>query len=418
MEIKRDIHLKRLIASQHDGMVKVVTGVRRCGKSYLLFKLFCDYLHQQGVDDSHIIKVALDDRINKRLRDPDALLQYVRNLIIDNEMYYILLDEVQLVSEFEDVLNSFLHINNADVYVSGSNAKFLSKDIVTEFRGRGHEIRITPLSFQEFSSVYKGPSQLEGLREYMLYGGLPQVVTTPDVQAKVSYLTNVFQNTYLVDIRDRYRIKNDAELDDLINIMASSIGSLTNPTKLANTFHTVKHSNITSTTIQTYLSYLENAFLLEKSMRYDIKGKRYIESPAKYYFVDLGLRNARLQFRQTEETHLMENLIYNELRLRGLSVDVGSVTRTERNEQGNSVRRQLEVDFVCNLGYKRWYIQSALALSTQEKVDQEVASLRSIGDSFRKIVITGGLSPTYQNEEGIFFLNILDFLKDENSLNL
>lgn len=418
MEIKRDIHLNRLIASQHDGMVKVVTGVRRCGKSYLLFKLFCDYLRRQGVDDGHIIKVALDDRMNKQLRDPDALLQYVRNLIVDKKMYYILLDEVQLVSEFEDVLNSFLHIDNADVFVTGSNARFLSKDIVTEFRGRGHEIRIAPLNFREFRSVYQGPSESEALREYMLYGGLPQVVTTQDVQTKVNYLTNVFNNTYLVDILDRYCIKNDAELDDLINIMASSIGGLTNPTKLANTFRTVKHSNITPTTIKAYLSYLEDAFLIEKSMRYDIKGKRYIESPAKYYFVDLGLRNARLQFRQTEETHLMENLIYNELRIRGLSVDVGSVTRTERNENGNSVRRQTEVDFVCNQGYKRWYIQSAFALPTQEKVNQEVASLRSISDSFRKIVITGGLSPTYQNEDGIIFLNIFDFLKDENSLNL
>ena len=331
MEIKRDLHLKKLIDSKHNGMIKVVTGVRRCGKSYLLLNLFCQHLKDEGVADDHIIKVDLEDRRNKALRNPDTLLNYIDNLMTDKQMYYILLDEVQHVNDFEDVLNSYLKIENADVYVTGSNSKFLSKDVITEFRGRGDEIRIAPLSFREFMSVFHG-SRENALEEYMLYGGLPKVVTIATPEKKSEYLKSLFRKTYLTDIKERYKIKNDDDLEELIDIIASSIGGLTNPTKLENTFQTVKRSNITHNTIKSYLDILQDAFLVEKSVRYDIKGRKYIETPAKYYFSDLGLRNARLNFRQYEETHLMENMIYNELRLRGMSVDVGIViTETVRS---------------------------------------------------------------------------------------
>ena len=417
MVIKRDIHLKKLIDSKHNGMIKVVTGVRRCGKSYLLFNLFCHHLKDAGIADDHIIKVDLEDRRNKELRDPDALLRYIDSHMTDQQMYYILLDEVQYVNEFEDVLNSYLKIENADVYVTGSNSRFLSTDVITEFRGRGDEIKIAPLCFREFMSVYQGTRE-KGLEEYMLYGGLPKVLDYPTVERKIEYLKSLFKKTYLTDIKERYKIKNDDDLEELIDIMASSIGGLTNPSKLENTFQTVKHSNITHTTIKSYLDMLQDVFLIERSVRYDIKGRKYIDTPAKYYFSDLGLRNARINFRQYEETHLMENLIYNELRLRGMSVDVGVVVKNEKDANGVSVRKQLEVDFVCNQGSQRYYIQSALRLPSEEKREQEVRSLKSINDSFRKFVITEDLISRYHDNEGIAYMNIYEFLLDENSLQI
>ncbi|MBQ8051874.1 MAG: ATP-binding protein [Bacteroidaceae bacterium] len=415
MVIKRDIHLKKLIDSKHNGMIKVVTGVRRCGKSYLLFNLFCQHLKETGITEDHIIKVDLEDRRNKDLRDPDTLLNYIDSRMTDRQMYYILLDEVQHVSEFEDVLNSYLKIDNADVYVTGSNSKFLSTDVITEFRGRGDEIKIAPLCFREFMSVFRGTME-KGLEEYMLYGGLPKILEYSTVERKTEYLKGLFKKTYLTDIKERYKIKNDDDLEELIDIVASSIGGLTNPTKLENTFLTVKHSNISHTTIKSYLDMLQDAFLIEKSVRYDIKGRKYIDTPAKYYFADTGLRNARINFRQYEETHLMENLIYNELRLRGMSVDVGVVVKNEKDANGVSVRKQLEVDFVCNQGSQRYYIQSALRLPTEEKREQEIRSLKSINDSFRKFVITEDLISRYQDNEGITYMNIYEFLMDEDSL--
>jgi len=415
MEIKRDLLLKKLIDSKHNGMIKVVTGVRRSGKSYLLFNLFCQHLKEEGIAADHIIKVDLEDRRNKALRDPDALLNYIDSRMTDQQMYYILLDEVQHVVDFEDVLNSYLKHENADVYVTGSNSKFLSKDVITEFRGRGDEIRVAPLSFREFISVFQG-SREKALEEYMLYGGLPKVVTFPTVEKKVEYLKQLFQKTYLTDIKERYKIKNDGDLEELIDIIASTIGGLTNPTKLENTFQTVKHSDISHTTIKSYLDILQDVFLVEKSVRYDIKGRKYIDTPSKYYFSDLGLRNARLNFRQYEETHLMENLIYNELRLRGMSVDVGVVVKHEKDANGVSVRKQYEVDFVCNQGSQRYYIQSALHLPSEEKREQEVRSLKGINDSFKKFVITDDLISRYQDDDGITYMNIYEFLLNEDCL--
>jgi len=415
MEIKRDLLLKKLIDSKHNGMIKVVTGVRRSGKSYLLFNLFCQHLKEEGIAADHIIKVDLEDRRNKALRDPDALLNYIDSRMTDQQMYYILLDEVQHVVDFEDVLNSYLKLENADVYVTGSNSKFLSKDVITEFRGRGDEIRVAPLSFREFISVFQG-SREKALEEYMLYGGLPKVVTFPTVEKKVEYLKQLFQKTYLTDIKERYKIKNDGDLEELIDIIASTIGGLTNPTKLENTFQTVKHSDISHTTIKSYLDILQDVFLVEKSVRYDIKGRKYIDTPSKYYFSDLGLRNARLNFRQYEETHLMENLIYNELRLRGMSVDVGVVVKHEKDANGVSVRKQYEVDFVCNQGSQRYYIQSALHLPSEEKREQEVRSLKGINDSFKKFVITDDLISRYQDDDGITYMNIYEFLLNEDCL--
>ena len=417
MEIRRDIHLKKLIDSKHNGMIKVVTGVRRCGKSYLLFNLFCQHLKEEGVAEDHIIKVDLEDRRNKALRDPDALLNYIDSHMTDQQMYYILLDEVQHVDEFEDVLNSYQKIENADVYVTGSNSKFLSTDVITEFRGRGDEIRIAPLCFREFMSVYQG-SREKALEEYMLYGGLPKILEYPTVERKINYLKGLFKKTYITDIKERYKIKNDDDLEELIDIISSSIGGLTNPTKLENTFQTVKHSNISHTTIKLYLDMLQDVFLIEKSVRYDIKGRKYIDTPAKYYFSDLGLRNVRINFRQYEETHLMENLIYNELRLRGMSVDVGVVIKNEKDANDVSVRKQLEVDFVCNQGSQRYYIQSALRLPDEEKREQEIRSLKSINDSFRKFVITEDLISRYLDNDGITYMNIYEFLLDENSLRV
>ncbi|MDR1779654.1 MAG: ATP-binding protein [Tannerella sp.] len=416
MEIKRDIHLNKLIARRHNGMIKVVTGIRRSGKSYLLFRLFYSYLINDGVDNEHIIKIDLEDRRNKALRNPDELLAYIDAKVVDDKMYYLLLDEVQLVKEFEDVLNSFLKVRNVDVYVTGSNARFLSKDVITEFRGRGDDVKIQPLSFREFLSTKPEDSREQTLMEYMTYGGLPQTVTMQSSAQKEDYLKDLFKHTYLRDIKERYNIKHDDDLAELIDVIASSIGGLTNPLKLQNTFKSVKKSSLSLDSIKHYLDILQDAFLIGKSVRYDIKGKKYINTPAKYYFEDLGLRNARLNFRQTEQTHLMENLIYNELRLRGMSVDVGQVVVNTKNGNGVSLRNQLEVDFVCNRGFNRLYIQSALALPTPEKAEQEFKSLLQINDSFQKIVIVGGLAPTYQNNDGIIVMNIFDFLLDENSL--
>lgn len=417
MEIKRNIHLNRIIARKGNGMIKVITGMRRCGKSYLLFTLFHNYLLEQGVDEQHIIKVDMEDRRNAALRNPDALLNYIDSRMTDSHQYYILLDEVQLVAEFEDVLNSYLKITNADVYVTGSNAKFLSKDVITEFRGRGDEIRITPLSFQEFMSAKEGNRE-DLLNEYLTYGGLPQVVTMDEIERKVEYLKNLFTHTYIRDIKERYEIKKDDDLEELINLVASNIGSLTNPTKLENCFKSVKQSCLSKDTIKNYIDLMQDAFIIEKSIRFDIKGKKYIDTPSKYYFTDLGLRNARLNFRQTEFTHLLENAIYNELRLRGYSVDVGQIPIFTIREDGKRQRSTLEVDFVCNLGYKRCYIQSAYALPTEDKMKQEFNSLLRIKDSFKKIVIVGTPTPTYQNEEGILTMNIYDFLMNPDSLNI
>lgn len=415
MEIQRNYHLNRIISRMGNGMIKVVTGIRRCGKSYLLFNIFSDYLKSQGVDEQHIIKVDLEDRRNIVLRNPDALLQYIDSKFVNSQTHYILLDEVQLVPEFEDVLNSFLKVPNADVYVTGSNARFLSKDIITEFRGRGDEIRIQPLSFSEFLSVKNGNRE-DLLNEYMMYGGLPQVVMMQDSAQKVEYLKALFAHTYIKDIKERYKISNDDDLDELISLMASNIGGLTNPTKLENTFKSIKQSHISKDTIKYYLDLLQDAFLIEKSIRYDIKGKKYINTPAKYYFADLGLRNARLNFRQTEYTHLLENLIYNELRLRGLSVDVGQITATTTDSSGQRRQSTLEVDFVCNQGFNRYYIQSAYAIPSEEKMQQELSSLLKIRDGFKKIVIVGTPAISYYNDDGIAILNIFDFLLNADSL--
>lgn len=419
MEIKRDLYLDKLIVRRHNHMVKVVTGMRRSGKSYLLFHLFYDYLIGQGVEDDKIIRLNLEDRINKNLRNPDALLEYVyARTAASDGMYYVLLDEIQFVDEFEDVLNSLLNRSNIDVYVTGSNAKFLSKDIITEFRGRGDEVRVHPLSFKEYFSVCSTEVREQALLEYMIYGGLPQTTTMKASEQKENYLKTLFEHTYIIDIKERYHIKNDADLEELIDLLASTIGGLVNPTKLQNTFKTVKRRNVSYDTIKNYLDMLQDAFIIEKSVRYDIKGKRYIDTPAKYYFDDLGLRNARLNFRQAEQTHLMENLIYNELRIRGLSVDVGEVVVNTKDENGVSRRKNLEVDFVCNRGFRRCYIQSALALPSAEKLEQECASLRRISDGFQKIVIVGGLAPTYRTDDGILMLNIFDFLLDDGSILL
>jgi len=415
--IKRDIHLKRLIASKHNGMIKIITGVRRCGKSFLLLNLFVEHLKECGVEESHIITVDLESRRNKDLRDPDNLLSYIDSKIRDANMHYVLLDEIQYVSEFEDVLNSYVKMDNVDVYVTGSNSKLLSKDVITEFRGRGYEIKIAPLCFREFASVKSG-SKDDLLHEYLTYGGLPKVVCMDDVEEKSSYLKSLFNNVYLRDIKERYNIQKDDDLSELINILASGIGCLINPTKIEKTFLSVKKSHLSNDTIHNYIELLEDAFLIEKAVRYDIKGRKYIGTPVKLYFEDLGLRNARLNFRQTEFTHLMENCIYNELRLRRMSVDVGQVRTTKTDETGKQQKVSLEVDFVCNEGFKKYYIQSAYALPTQEKVDQEFRSLEKIKDGFPKYVIQGTPTATYPNDNGIIVMNVYDFLMNENSLSV
>ena len=419
MNIERPIYLQRLIDRRQNGMIKIITGLRRSGKSYLLFTLFCQYLKEQGIDDTQIIKLDLENIYNERYRNPLSLLEYISQRVTDTREYFILIDEIQLLDRFEEVLNTLLKNPQLDVYVTGSNARFLSKDVVTTFRGRGDEISIHPLSFSEYMSVKPDAPFLEThLNEYMLLGGLPQTVTMPTEQQKKSYLQKLFSNTYLIDIKERYGIRNDDDLEELIDVIASSIGSLTNPQKIANTFRSAKQSTITRDTVKTYLDYMQDAFLMERAVRYDIKGRKYIDTPAKYYFEDLGLRNVRLNFRQTEHTHLMENLIYNELRMRGYSVDVGQVIQNTKNEKGISERKQLEVDFVCNRGQDRIYIQSAYALLSEEKTEQELRSLKQIKDSFQKVVIVGGMQPTFRNDDGILILNIFDFLLNRSGQNL
>lgn len=417
MEIKRDRYLNLLISKKHNGLIKVITGMRRCGKSYLLFTLFKDYLLSEGIEKSHIIEIAFDAYENKQYRDPDVVYPYLKEQIKDDGMYYVLLDEVQLLEEFEAILNSLTRMKNVDVYVTGSNARFLSKDVITEFRGRGDEVHMYPLSFAEFMSVYPGAKQ-DGWNEYMLYGGLPLVLsfTTPD--QKIAFLKSLFEETYISDIVGRHNIRNKAELEELLNILSSAIGSLTNPEKLAATFRSVKNKKISSNTIKKYIDYLCDSFLIDSAVRYDVKGKKYIDTPVKYYFTDMGLRNARLNFRQLEETHSMENIIFNELKIRDFNVDVGVIMQYDTNEKGNSVRKQLEIDFVCNKGSKRYYIQSAYAIPDQAKMEQEQRSLMLTGDFFKRIIITKDIPAPYYNENGVLIMSVYDFLLNENSLDI
>lgn len=417
MEIRRDKYLNDLINRMHNGMIKVVTGIRRCGKSYLVFNIFMSYLREQGVPESHIIAIELDQRKNRKYRDPDVILEYIESRITDDEQYYILLDEVQMLQEFEEVLNTLLHVRNADIYVTGSNSKFLSKDVITEFRGRGDEVHIYPLTFGEFMQVYEGDIY-HGWAEYVVYGGLPLTVIMKTEEQKISYLTRLFEETYLKDIIERHHIEKTQELEDLINILASAIGSLTNPPKIAATFKSSMQSSISMNTIRQYIECLEDAFIISKANRYNVKGRKYIGTPLKYYFEDIGLRNARLGFRQIEETHLMENIIYNELRSRGYSVDVGIVEKRGINEEGKDVKKQLEIDFIANLGSKRYYIQSAFHMPTEEKCRQEKASLLTVKDSFKKIVIVKDVVSVTRDEYGITTMSIYDFLLKENSLEL
>lgn len=417
MEIKRDYYLNKLIAKKHNGLIKVITGIRRCGKSYLLFTLFKNHLTESGVADDHIIEIPFDSFENKKYRDPEILYPYVKEQIADDGMYYILLDEVQLLGEFESVLNGFMRMKNVDVYVTGSNARFLSKDIITEFRGRGDELHIQPLSFAEFMSVYDG-NKYDGWNEYVLYGGLPPVVLLRTAEQKIELLKSLFQETYINDIISRHSVKHRDEFEELINILASAIGSLTNPKKLTDTFKSKKNKVISSNTIKSYLDYLRDAYVVSRATRYDIKGKKYIDTPQKYYFSDVGIRNACINFRQLEENHTMENVIYNELIARNFNVDVGIITATGKDNDGKSVRKQLEVDFVCNKGSKRYYIQSAFSIPDREKMEQESNSLLRIDDTFKKIIVVKDLpAPTY-TEDGILVISVYDFLLNSNSLDM
>ena len=417
MEIKRDDYLRKLASRKQNGMVKIVTGVRRCGKSYLLFRLFCGELLREGVQKDHIIKVALDDLEYEALRNPHELYAYLKSRIIDDAQYYVILDEIQFVPRFHEVLNSLLHKDNVDVYVTGSNSKFLSSDVVTEFRGRGDEVRVRPLCFREFMSAYDG-SEEQGWNEYFNYGGLPLILSMSEHETKADYLKSLFEKVYMADILERHKLRNREEMDILMNILASAVGSLTNPKKLADTFHSTRGLKISQATLKRYMGYLEDAFLISRADRYDIKGKRYISTPSKYYFEDVGLRNARLNFRQQEENHIMENIIYNELRVRGYSVDVGVVEINARGENGNGHRRQLEVDFVADKVSRRYYIQSAFTMWPEEKAEQERRSLNNIPDSFKKIIVVrDNILPT-RNEQGILTLGVRQFLLDENSLEL
>ena len=415
MVVKRDIYLNKLISKRHNGLIKVITGVRRCGKSYLLFHLFKEHLLSKDVDKGHIIEIAFDAFENKQFQDPYVLMPYLKEQIADDGMYYVLLDEVQLLGEFEAVLNSLIRMENVDVYVTGSNARFLSKDVITEFRGRGDEIHMFPLSFSEFMSVYPGTKQ-DGWNEYMLYGGLPHILRFEEPEEKIAFLKSLFEETYISDIVGRHKIRNRAELEDLLNILSSAIGSLTNPTKLSATFKSVKQKTISKVTITRYIEYLRDAFLIDSAMRYDIKGKKYIDTPVKYYFTDMGLRNARLNFRQLEETHTMENIIFNELKIRGFNVDIGVVVVNGSGKDGSSVRRQYEIDFVCNKGSKRYYIQSAYAIPDQAKMEQEQRSLMLTGDAFKKIIITKDTAAPYYNDSGVLIMSVFDFLLNPDSL--
>ena len=417
MEIKRDLYLDKLIKRKNNGMVKVITGIRRCGKSYLLFKIYKEYLVSIGVNPKNIIMVALDDIRNKPLRDAMSLYNYVSEKITDDEQYYVFLDEIQFVDDFSDVINGLTHIDNIDIYVTGSNSKFLSTDILTEFRGRGDEIKVYPLSFSEYCSVYDGTVS-EAWKDYYTYGGMPLIFSCADDEAKSNYLVNLFKKVYISDIIDRNNIRNDIEFENLVNVLASSVGSLTNPKKLSNTFKSVSNSNISDKTLKQYIDYLLDAFMLEKAMQYDVKGKKYLETLTKYYFEDVGLRNARLDFRQQEENHIMENIIFNELKIRGYRVDVGVVEIWESNSKGTREHKRLEVDFIANKGNNKYYIQSAFAMETTEKEKQEKRSLEKINDSFKKIVVVKDDIKLKRDENGIVTMGIYEFLLNTNSLNL
>lgn len=412
-EIKRDVYLNKLISSKENGSIKVITGIRRCGKSYLLDPLFKNYLLSEGVKDDHIIKLELDKVENKKYRDPDMLTQYIKSFIKDKKMYYILLDEVQLVDDFESVLNGFLYEHNLDIYVTGSNSKFLSSDIITEFRGRGDEIKVSALSFSEFVDTFDG-DKYDAWNEYVLYGGLPLILSKKTDEEKSKYLKTLFEQTYIKDIVERYNIQRVDILDSIINILASSIGSLTNPQKIYDTFLSNGEKELSLNTVNSYLKYIEDAFIVNKSSRYDVKGKKYISTPLKYYFSDIGLRNARLNFRQQEENHIMENIIYNELIIRGYNVDVGVVEIRDENKD----RKQLEIDFICNLGTKRYYILFALNLETREKTIQEERPLMNVNDNFKKIIVVKDNQKSWYTEEGILVIGIIEFLLNKNSLDL
>jgi len=416
MEIGRERYLGRLIAHKGNQRVKIVTGVRRCGKSYLLFQLFKRHLLESGVRPSHIIEIQLEDRSNRELRDPDACLAFIKKQIKDAKPYYLLIDEVQLMPEFEDVLNSCLHIQNLDTYVTGSNSKFLSKDIITEFRGRGDELYLRPLSFSEFRSTCESMSFDDAWKEYITYGGLPYCALLPTREEKADYLKHLFDEVFVRDIVERHKLQNDAELEILLNIVSSAVGSLTNPRKLEDTFASSGMGKLSASTIKQYLDHLCDAFLLEQALRYDIKGKKYISTPYKYYFTDMGLRNARLNFRQLEETHLMENAVYNELCMRGYSVDVGVVEINERQEDGKYVRKQIEIDFVCNRADERVYVQSAFSIPTTEKRLQEERPLRNVGDGFRKVIVTKDNVVRHHDENGVLIMGLQEFLMDARSI--
>ena len=416
-EIKRDYYLNQLIRRRENGLVKIITGVRRCGKSYLLRILFKRYLLDSGVDENHIIEMAFDLYDNIDYRDPKVFYPWAKDQLKDNRKYYFLLDEVQLLEEFVSVLNGLVDKRNCDVYVTGSNARFLSRDIATEFGGRGDEVHMYPLQFSEFMTVYDG-NRYDGWNEYITYGGIPLVVLAETAEQKRRLLDNLLKETYIRDIVSRNKLRNIGEMDALLDILASGIGTLTNPNKLQNTFKSVNHSKITATTITKYIGYLEDAFLIEAANRYDIKGRAYIGTPLKYYFTDMGLRNSRIQFRQLEVNHIMENVIYNELRIRGFSVDVGSLTIVESNVESKPVKKHLEVDFICNNGSKRYYIQSAYMLGTPEKIAQELRPFSRIHDAFKKIMITSDTPTPFYNEDGILMMNIYDFLLKRDSLDL
>lgn len=417
MEISRDIYLKKLIDRMHNGLIKVVTGIRRSGKSYLVFKIFKDYLLGDGVDPSHIISIELDKRQNRQYRDPDIILEYIESLIIDKDEYYILLDEVQMLDDFEEVLNSMLHIDNADIYVTGSNSKFLSKDVITEFRGRGDEVHLYPLSFREFMTI-GGGDIYTGWADYVTYGGLPLVGIMKTAEQKANYLQRLFDETYIKDIVEKNHVEKLQELNDLINVLASSTGSLTNPSKIQATFQSVVHSDISLNTIRRYIEYLQDAFIISEANRYDVKGRKYIGTPLKYYFEDIGLRNARLGFRQIEEPHLMENIIYNELRIRDFQVDVGIVNKRMRQDDGTQIQKSMEIDFIANRGSEKYYIQSALSLPDAKKIKQEKESLINVSDSFKKIIVVKDIINIQRDEDGITRMSIYDFLLKENSLEL
>lgn len=432
MEIKRDVYLQELISRKHNSAVKIITGVRRCGKSYLLNILFYGYLIESGVSPDHIIKFAFDSEkdlsligedyyellTTKQKVHPRKFSEYIYGKIVDDGQYYILLDEVQELGAFEGVLNGFLYKNNLDVYVTGSNSKFLSADVITEFRGRGDEVRIYPLSFAEYYSARRG-DKTEAWQEYCVYGGMPRILAMKTFKQKSDYLNSLFKETYIKDLISRNNIRNEAEFGEIVDVLASAVGSLTNPHKIANTFLSTKNKSLSDFIVKKYIDSLENAFLVSNAKRYDIKGRRYINTLSKYYFADIGLRNARLNFRQDERTHIMENVMYNELVMRGLNVDVGIVEYNTKDESGKHIKKQLEVDFVCNSGYRRYYVQSAFSVPDGEKMRQESASLDRIDDSFKKIIVVGDiLSPTYHNDKGYVIMNIIDFLLNPNSLDL